>query len=163
VPRNRKPSSAATRAATNGAVTAMAMSPSPAGHANPPGSSPSTQAITKPRPMNLQPFRAIRKTGGGGLAFMCFGWSNRQVLNLSLPRLMDVFGLPGCWLLQSDDAVTLPCAATGASSARFSLAIPNAQVFAGLRCFLQPWTPSPGLNPANAAVGNGIAVTVGSL
>jgi hypothetical protein len=37
--RNR--SSAATRAATNGAVTAMAMSPSPAGHANPTGKSPS--------------------------------------------------------------------------------------------------------------------------
>ena len=97
-----------------------------------------------------------------GVAFMCFGWSNRQVLGLSLPMRMDVFGLPGCWLLQSDDSITLPCATTGLSTARFSLAIPNVLSFVGMRCFLQPWAPSPGINPANAAIGNGVAVTLGT-
>src|SRR6266581_1659560 len=60
----RNPSSAATRATTQGAVAAMTISPRPAGQANPPGSIPSAYAIRNPRPMNRQPFSAIRNTGG---------------------------------------------------------------------------------------------------
>src|SRR5262249_43013303 len=39
------------------------MSPSPAGHAKPPGSSPSILAIRNPSPMNRQPFIDMRSTG----------------------------------------------------------------------------------------------------
>jgi hypothetical protein len=98
-----------------------------------------------------------------GLAFMCFGWSNRQVLGLDLPASMAPFGLPGCWILQSDDAITLPCAPTGATTARFSMAIPSDSSFTGLRFFLQPWAPAPGMfPPIDAVVGNGVAVTLGA-
>src|SRR6266571_6738128 len=60
----RNPSSAATRATIQGALAAIAISPSPAGQAKPPGNIPSAYAIRNPRPMNLQPFRAIKNTGG---------------------------------------------------------------------------------------------------
>src|SRR6266567_415678 len=60
----RNPSSAATRATTQGAVAAMTISPRPAGQAKPPGNIPSAYAIRNPRPMNLQPLRAIKNTGG---------------------------------------------------------------------------------------------------
>ena len=62
VPRRNR-SSAATRAATQGAVIAMMISPRPAGHANPPGSSPSILAIRNPSPMNRHPFIDMRRTG----------------------------------------------------------------------------------------------------
>ncbi|MCA8950960.1 MAG: hypothetical protein KDE27_15760 [Planctomycetes bacterium] len=97
-----------------------------------------------------------------GAAFMCFGWSNRQALGLTLPMVMDGFGLPGCWLLQSDDAITLPCAMTGPTTARFTLPIPSAASFAGLRFFLQPWGPAPGHNLGGGVVGDAVAVTLGS-
>jgi hypothetical protein len=98
-----------------------------------------------------------------GTAFMCFGWSNRHVLQLALPVSMAMFGLPGCWLLQSDDAIMLPCAPTGATTARFSLSIPNDLSFVGARFFLQPWAPAPGMYPpVNAVVGNAVAATIGS-
>ena len=41
----------------------MKMSPSPAGHANPPGSSLSILAIRNPSPMNRHPFIDMRSTG----------------------------------------------------------------------------------------------------
>jgi hypothetical protein len=98
-----------------------------------------------------------------GLAFMCLGWSNRQVLGITLPTTMDAFGMPDCWLLQSDDAITLPCTTTGPTSARFSMAIPADASFQGLRFYLQPWAPAPGaFPPVNAVVGNGVAVTIGA-
>ncbi|MFO1076595.1 MAG: hypothetical protein U1E73_02595 [Planctomycetota bacterium] len=97
-----------------------------------------------------------------GLAFMCFGWSNRQALGLALPAHMDVFGLTHCWLLQSDDAITLPCVSTGPTTARYDFAIPAWQSLVGLRFFLQPWAPAPGANPAGAAIGDGLAVTIGA-
>lgn len=98
-----------------------------------------------------------------GAAFLCFGWSNRQVLNLQLPASMEGFGLPGCWILQSDDAITLPCVPTGPTTARFSMAIPAQASFTGLRFFLQPWAPAPGaFPPVDAVVGNGVAVTIGA-
>jgi hypothetical protein len=76
--RNR--SSTTTRAATHGAVTAMAISPSPAGQANPAGRSPSVQPIKNPKPMNRQPLRAIRNTGGTDMT------SARQLGNRRLAR-----------------------------------------------------------------------------
>lgn len=98
-----------------------------------------------------------------GLAFMCFGWSNRTALQFSLPLRMADFGLPGCWLLQSDDAITLPCLPTGASTARFSMAIPSHPSFVGLRFFVQPWAPAPGMfAPIHAVIGNAVAATIGS-
>jgi len=97
-----------------------------------------------------------------GIAFMCFGWSNQQVLGLSLPFAMDAFGLASCWLLQSDDAITLPCVTTGPGTARFSLAIPAHASFTGLPFFLQPWGPAPGANPGGGIVGDAVAVTIGA-
>lgn len=98
-----------------------------------------------------------------GTAFMCFGWSNRRVLHLELPMPMAMFGLPGCWILQSDDATMLPCAPTGTTTARFSLTIPNHASFVGTRFFVQPWAPAPGkLPPVHAVIGNGVAATIGS-
>lgn len=98
-----------------------------------------------------------------GLAFMCLGWSNRIALQFALPLPMAGFGLPGCWLLQSDDAITLPCLTTGATTARFSMAIPSHPTFVGLRFFVQPWAPAPGVfSPIDAVVGNAVAATIGS-
>ncbi len=104
----------------------------------------------------------IEHTAAGGVAFMSWGWSNRQALGLALPADMNIFGLPGCWLLQSDDAIALPCTSTGPTTARFEVAIPNWVSLVGLKVYLQPWTIAPGYNPGNAVVGNGVAWTVGS-
>jgi len=97
-----------------------------------------------------------------GIAFMSLGWSSDSVIGLQLPYPMAVWGLPGCWLLQSDDEIALPCTTTGATSARFTIAVPPLPQLSGLNAFFQPWAPAPGLNGAGAAVGNGVAVTIGA-
>lgn len=96
------------------------------------------------------------------LAFVAVGWSNRSFASGPLPAPLDAIGMPGCMLLQSLDLPTWPLATTGATTARFSAALPTDLQFLGVRFFLQPWAVAPGANPLAIVSGNGIAVTVGS-
>jgi hypothetical protein len=127
--------------------------------------SPALRAVEDPsaRPVLGGTFGVDVADVPAGLAFLCFGWSNRSALQFSLPLRMAAFGLPGCWLLQSDDAITLPCASTGATTARFAMPIPSHPSFVGVRFFVQPWAPAPGVfSPIDAVVGNAVAATIGS-
>lgn len=47
------------------------------------------------RPLLGNTLRVDIENVPAGAAFMCFGWSNRQVLNLTLPARLDSFGLTG--------------------------------------------------------------------
>jgi hypothetical protein len=97
-----------------------------------------------------------------GIVLMAFGWSNRQALALPLPFSMAPLQLPGCWWLQSGEVISLACTLTGPTTASFSLPIPSSTAYLSQQFYLQPWAPAPGLNPANGATGNGLAVRMGT-
>jgi len=98
-----------------------------------------------------------------GIAFMSYGWSSTPIGATPLPLSFAPFGMPGCELLQSSDLAAQPCTSTGPGTARHDLLVPNVAAFAGLRLFLQPWSPAPGANQAGIVVANAIALTLGSL
>ena len=98
-----------------------------------------------------------------GLAFMHYGFSNRQLGAFTLPLDLTTFALPGCWLLQSLDVFAAPCTSTGPTTAQHSLLIPNVAAFVGVQLFLQAWAPAPGANGPGLVNSNGVALTVGGI
>ncbi len=95
-------------------------------------------------------------------AFVCIGWTNRQFGGAPLPTTLASVGMPQCLLLQSLDVLSLPAAANGPGSARFTTVVPQDAQLLGVRFFAQPWAIAPGANVFGGIMANGIAVTVGS-
>ncbi len=72
---------------------------------------------------------------------------------------LTVIGMPGCSLLQSNDA-TLPLPITP-PIATTSLPIPNVSAFTGLVLYAQAILVSPGVNALGLVTSNGLAITLG--
>lgn len=96
-----------------------------------------------------------------GLAFLALGWSRTSFGAVPLPRSLQGFGLPGCDQLQSAEVVFAPVVFTTATSATFSLPIPNDPGLVDLRVFLQGWALAPGANPGQVVVSNGVDWSIG--
>jgi len=96
------------------------------------------------------------------LAFVSAGWSNSMAGSLTLPFSLLPYGMPGCDLLQSAEAIALPVTSTGPGAATFSLPLPNIPGLASLQLYLQGWANAPGVNPANLIVSNGVEWVIGS-
>lgn len=92
--------------------------------------------------------------------FIAFGWSRQALGAFTLPLPLDGYGLPGCQLLQSFDALDgmLP---TGATSSIYQFAIPNWSGLAGLTIYCQSWTLMPAVNSSGAVVSNGVELGFG--
>jgi hypothetical protein len=95
------------------------------------------------------------------IAFVALGWSNTAYGVHPLPLTLAGFGLPGCSLQQSSEFAALPVSFTSASTATFSLPLPNITGLIGLRCFLQGWAYAPGVNPGHTIVSNGVEWDIG--
>lgn len=95
-------------------------------------------------------------------AFVAMGWSNATMGFVRLPMSLAPFGMPGCELLQSADALALPVTPVGPGAATFDFALPNWSALIGMHLYLQAWALAPGVNPGGAIVSNGIDWRIGS-
>lgn len=91
--------------------------------------------------------------------FFVFGWSDVRDGARNLPYDLAAFGMPGCTLQVSQDAVTsvLP----GGSVAAMTTAIPNDPFLAGVRYHVQAFTLDLLANPGGFAATNHLLATVG--
>lgn len=96
-----------------------------------------------------------------GFSGVALGWSNTALGPFTLPLPLGGYGMPGCSLLQSADAMA-QATMTGASTASYSLPLPNWTTLVGLRIYLQAWAPAPGANPGNVIVSNGLVWGIGN-
>lgn len=89
----------------------------------------------------------VANVPSGGAAFMMVGLSSTSWQGQPLPLSLDYLGLTGCFLYQ--DAMLDgfgACAATSASTARYTLPIPSFFGFTGTEIYLQAWAPSAAAN-----------------
>lgn len=96
------------------------------------------------------------------VAFVALGVSNTTFGPFSLPVTLASVGMPGCSLLQSTEVVGEPSTPTGATTANYSLAIPNNVALIGFHVYLQGWAWAPGANAANVIVSNGLDWQIGA-
>jgi hypothetical protein len=90
------------------------------------------------------------------VAVMMLGWSRTMYGPFTLPVSLAAINMPGCDLLQSADVFGLPVTMTGLSTADYSLPIPNVASLVDLHLYLQAVAFSPGANPAELLVSNGL-------
>jgi hypothetical protein len=95
------------------------------------------------------------------VVFVAFGLSNTAWGAVSLPLSLARFGMPGCDLLQSAEA-SLSATMTGASTASYSLSLPNLASLIGLVVYLQGWAVAPSANAGNTIVSNGVDWLIGN-
>jgi hypothetical protein len=96
------------------------------------------------------------------LAFVSLGLSRTSYGPFVLPMSLLPFGLPGCDLLQSADAVAQPAAITGPGTAIYGLPLPNWGGLLGQSLYLQGWAVAPGVNPIGVIVSNGVEWFIGN-
>lgn len=94
-------------------------------------------------------------------AFIAVGWSNTQAGPFLLPVPLDGYGMTGCFMRQSSEAIGEPTTSTGPGTASYSLSVPFLSSLLGLRIYLQGWAVAPGMNPAGIIVSNGLDWQVG--
>jgi hypothetical protein len=98
----------------------------------------------------------------GGPAFMAVGFSNRFAGATPLPLALGSFGMPGCFLYHDCGyGFAIPCPLTSPTQAQFSLPIPGASIFLGMRVQLQAWAPEAAANPAGIVASNALQLTFG--
>jgi hypothetical protein len=98
------------------------------------------------------------------IAFVALGTSRTARGTASLPMSLAQFGLPGCDLLQSADAI-LPAVMTGPTAADFSSPLPNLGALIGMPVYLQGWAISASAdanNWASSIVSNGVHWLLGN-
>ena len=96
------------------------------------------------------------------LAGVTFGVSDtllngRPVLPYSLAGI----GMPGCYLLQSNEVFGLPVTLITASTLQFDVSIPYSPALLTQEFYIQAYALAPGANAAQIVTSNGIAWTIG--
>lgn len=90
------------------------------------------------------------------------GFNTFRVGAYLLPLALDPFGMPGCVLRHSMDAVDLPTAAVG-SGFEYALQLPNQLSLLGVTVRLQAYALAPGVNPAQTIVSNRLDWRIGDV
>ena len=93
-------------------------------------------------------------------AFLISGWSNTASTLGALPLDATPFGMPGCTLRTSIDAVTFLVGAGG--QAVFTMAIPNLASLVGATFHQQAMVLDPGANTLGAVLSDAATAVVGS-
>lgn len=134
------------------------------------GSGCNSITLTAPNPASAVP--ALGGTAGvrvNGLTasapcFMMIGLSRTSVGASPLPIPLDGLGMPGCWLLQDIGLeFSAFCPSSGASTAQFSLPIPNLPGILGYHLYLQSWAFQSASNAAGLVLSQGLDLTIGGL
>lgn len=100
--------------------------------------------------------RATVANAPTAIAGVAIGFSNSQAGALVLPYEMTPFGMPGCWLLQSNEVFGLGITPATATTLDFALTLPNQFALLGAHVYLQAYAIAPGANPMQIVVSNGI-------
>jgi len=90
------------------------------------------------------------------------GWSNTSAASVPLPADLTPVGMPGCYLLQSNDILGLSTTATSPTIYQFSAGIPSVTSLLGNHLYLQAYSFAPGANPLQIVVSNGIDWLIGN-
>ena len=98
-------------------------------------------------------------TSFGGVSF---GLSNTFTSPITLPYELSGVGMPGCYLLQSNDIFGLPATPVTASTLQFDAAIPFDPALLTQQFYIQAYAFAPGANAAQIVTSNGIAWTIGN-
>ena len=122
------------------------------------------RSVTSSRPIiGTTQLVDVTEIAQGNLAFVMVGLEKTTIGSGLLPLSLDVFGMSGCSLYQ-DASVALYSAtvSTSATTARYSLAVPNSVAFVNMHVYLQAWASAIGQNPAGIVVSNGVEIVIGS-
>jgi hypothetical protein len=98
-------------------------------------------------------------TSFGGVSF---GLSNTYTFPIALPFELSSAGMPGCYLLQSNEIFGLPVTPVTASTLQFDAAIPYSPALLTQQFYIQAYALAPGANAAQIVTSNGIAWTIGN-
>ena len=96
------------------------------------------------------------------LAGVSFGISNTIAFPVALPFELSSVGMPGCYLLHSNDVFGLPVTPVTASTLQFDAAIPLAPLLLGQHFYIQAYCFAPGVNAAQIVTSNGIDWLIGN-
>lgn len=111
-------------------------------------------------PPQLGGFYPVTPYGGstnGSPCITVFGWSDTVYNGHVLPLELSAFGMPGCNLLTSIDAMLF----VGGVGQTFSLGIPNQPAFLWGQFHLQSFVVEPGVNATGVVVSNALRCTIG--
>lgn len=95
----------------------------------------------------------------GGVAM---GWSKTLLFPIALPFELSSIGMPGCYLLQSNQAFGLPVTGGVAGTLQFSYAIPSAPGLLGTHVYLQGYAYAPAANAMEVIASNGVDWLLGN-
>ena len=95
-------------------------------------------------------------------AGVSLGASNTFAFPVALPFELSGIGMPGCDLLQSNDAFGLALTPVTASTLQFNAAIPFALALLGQHFYIQAYCFAPGANAAQIVTSNGIDWLIGN-
>ena len=98
-------------------------------------------------------------TSFGGVSF---GESNTFSFPITLPFELSGVGMPGCYLLQSNDVFGLAVSPVTASTLQFDAAIPFDPALLTQQFYIQAYAFAPGANASQVVTSNGIAWTIGN-
>jgi hypothetical protein len=79
-----------------------------------------------------------------------------------LPYNLASLGMPGCYLLQSNEIFGLPVTPVAASTLQFDAPIPFNATLLGQHFYIQAYAFAPEVNAAQVVTSNGIAWTIGN-
>jgi hypothetical protein len=97
-------------------------------------------------------------------AYLAIGTGTDMLNTYTLPLSLTSLGFDGCILRQNMDYEgAYPTVATGATSARATIPIPNDPVLLRQRIHFQAWAFAPGVNPAGITVSNMISWFIGEV
>jgi hypothetical protein len=112
--------------------------------------------------LGSQFFVLVDQVPAGALVSGAIGFSNTTWNSTPLPFALDPFGMPGCELLVSPDAVVALGAASAAGTANWVTPIPATLSASGLTFFQQAFAIAPGANSAGVVVSNAGEGVVGN-
>ncbi len=99
-------------------------------------------------------------TAFGGISL---GTSNTYTFPIALPFELSTAGMPGCYLLQSNEVTGLPLSPTAApSTLQFSASLPFNTALLGQQFYIQAYVVAPGANATQVITSNGIEWTIGN-
>ena len=95
-------------------------------------------------------------------ASVSLGASKTFSFPIALPFELGGIGMPGCYLLQSNEVFGLPASPATASTLQFHATIPFTPALVGLHYYLQAYCLAPGANATQVVASNGIDWLIGN-
>ena len=113
-------------------------------------------------PISGKPVDAVIGNAPTPFAGVSLGASNSAASTIQLPLALSGIGMPGCFLLQSNEVSGLPVTPLTVSTLGFQTSIPPNSALIGQHYYLQAYCFAPGANAAQFVTSNGIDWLIGT-